>query len=409
MRLPTELSLIAVILTLALGNQVPASGNVETPAKPKAAGGEEIVGPTGEHFYGQRSRALFMQRVARTRDAALAERVEEIGRRVAAYSDRPGLSWGFAVLVPSAKDRQLQAISLAGGTIGITEPAARLLTEDELAFALGHEVAHVALRHHLGPEGDAPPSPFQESEADRYGALYAVRAGYAFSAGVDSLRRMKVAGARTKKLTAFRPELEWALRAFDAGVAALDAGDAEEARVALGGFVHTFPHSLAGRINLGTACLARLSEKQGNPSALEQPWPVLRGHGIRLRGARDSALLDVADQHFRQALALEPESTQAFVGLSIVALYRGDGEKALGLLNRVQMPVDPDRRAEWLLARGNAEYALGRWDSAVTRYKRALQARPGWPAARSNLAETYEASGQAELALPILEELREGR
>jgi predicted Zn-dependent protease len=71
--------------------------------------------------------------------------VNQVGRWVASHSERPNLPWRFAVL----DSPLVNAGAAAGGQIYITSGLLfRMRSEAELAGALGHEIAHVVLRHH---------------------------------------------------------------------------------------------------------------------------------------------------------------------------------------------------------------------------------------------------------------------
>ena len=76
-------------------------------------------------------------------DAAVLARVRKVGNAVAVISDRPALNYEFDVLA----DKELNALSLPGGIIYINKWLIDILTDDELAFVLGHEVGHVAAKH----------------------------------------------------------------------------------------------------------------------------------------------------------------------------------------------------------------------------------------------------------------------
>jgi predicted Zn-dependent protease len=70
--------------------------------------------------------------------------VEQVGRRLAAQSERPNLPWTFTVLDSPI----VNAMALPGGYIYITRGMLeRINSEDELAGVLGHEIAHVTARH----------------------------------------------------------------------------------------------------------------------------------------------------------------------------------------------------------------------------------------------------------------------
>jgi predicted Zn-dependent protease len=70
--------------------------------------------------------------------------VDELGKKIAAASDRPELPWTFTIL----DSPMVNAMALPGGHIYVTRGIlVRMNSEDELAGVLAHEVAHVAARH----------------------------------------------------------------------------------------------------------------------------------------------------------------------------------------------------------------------------------------------------------------------
>ena len=77
------------------------------------------------------------------RNSAAQSRVESVGRRIAEVSDRSELNYEFYIL----DDKELNAMALPGGFVYINRGLLTLVTDDELAFILGHEVGHVAARH----------------------------------------------------------------------------------------------------------------------------------------------------------------------------------------------------------------------------------------------------------------------
>src|SRR5436190_22629958 len=80
-----------------------------------------------------------------SRDAALTKYVALVGNEVAATSDRPDLRYYFAVL----DTPEPNAFAAPGGFIFISRGALELMSDEaELAGVLGHEVGHVALKHH---------------------------------------------------------------------------------------------------------------------------------------------------------------------------------------------------------------------------------------------------------------------
>ncbi len=79
-------------------------------------------------------------------DEALQRYVNNVGRWLAAQTERPGLPWRFGVL----EAPQLNAFATPGGHIFVTRGlVARMTSEAELAGVLAHEIAHVLKKHHL--------------------------------------------------------------------------------------------------------------------------------------------------------------------------------------------------------------------------------------------------------------------
>jgi predicted Zn-dependent protease len=77
-------------------------------------------------------------------DAALQAYVQQLGARLAATSERPGLPWTFKVV----DDPTVNAFAVPGGHIYITRGIlAALGSEAELAGVVGHEIGHVTARH----------------------------------------------------------------------------------------------------------------------------------------------------------------------------------------------------------------------------------------------------------------------
>lgn len=80
-------------------------------------------------------------------DAAANARVRQVGERIAkAVGDRmPDAQWEFVVFEGADT---VNAFALPGGKVGVYTGLLKLAaTDDELAFVMGHEIAHVTSRH----------------------------------------------------------------------------------------------------------------------------------------------------------------------------------------------------------------------------------------------------------------------
>lgn len=71
------------------------------------------------------------------------ERVQRIGRKMAAVSDRKDVPYQFGVI----KDKSFNAFALPGGTIYVHSGLLDKADDEQLASVLGHEIGHVAARH----------------------------------------------------------------------------------------------------------------------------------------------------------------------------------------------------------------------------------------------------------------------
>lgn len=76
-------------------------------------------------------------------DSIWNERLNKVGQKVAASSDRKDLKYQFFVI----EDDDLNAFALPGGFIYVHSAVLKEANDDELACVLAHEIGHVAARH----------------------------------------------------------------------------------------------------------------------------------------------------------------------------------------------------------------------------------------------------------------------
>jgi predicted Zn-dependent protease len=195
-------------------------GLVAAPAAPAAAA---FLSTAQEIAIGRRAAVELERELPVLADPGARALVSGIGRRLTALSDRPQLPWTFQVLHTDT----INAISLPGGFIYVTRGMLRFVrSPDELAFVLGHEVAHVERRHHVallereffftlvlqllfgGSPSTAQIAGFvrvlvnrgfsreAEFEADRVGTTLTHRAGFNAGAGLAFMERMRAAEGR---------------------------------------------------------------------------------------------------------------------------------------------------------------------------------------------------------------------
>ena len=84
------------------------------------------------------------QEVNVSRDAALNERVQTVGRRIAAVSGQPDWDWQFTLF----DNPEPNAFALPGGKVGVYTGLFKVAKNDaQLATVMGHEVGHAIARH----------------------------------------------------------------------------------------------------------------------------------------------------------------------------------------------------------------------------------------------------------------------
>lgn len=167
---------------------------------------------------------------------AIAKRIVEAVGSAAA----PGTAWEWHVI----EDETVNAFALPGGKIAVYSGLMKMASDDELAFVVGHEIAHVTARHGaermsqqavLSAVGSVlvggvkssnqalfeaayglganlgillPYSRKNEYEADEIGSLYAARAGYNPQSGITMLQKLKAlsgGGASTREWLSTHP------------------------------------------------------------------------------------------------------------------------------------------------------------------------------------------------------------
>ncbi len=173
-------------------------------------------------------------------DPNMQARLERIGSRVAAYSDRQDITYHFKVI----KNKELNAFAVPGGFIYVHSGLMSVVSDDELACVLGHEIGHLAARHGvkrlqavlgyqvimgivLGAGGKQPVSKAMdvffnlislgysrqdETLADKLGVRYSKRAGFNPYAMITFFNRLKKEeekqGTRRLDFLSSHPELD---------------------------------------------------------------------------------------------------------------------------------------------------------------------------------------------------------
>ena len=222
---------LALILILTVGCTTTASNRSQINFVP-----DGTMNRMGSQAYDD-----ILKKERRSPNRALTERVETIGRRIAAASGA-GFQWQFALI---DKPDMVNAFCLPGGKIAVYTGILKVAANDAgLAAVLGHEVAHATLRHSaerlshqlimqagsavaLETFGDnkykgaiaaamgiglqfgvaLPFSRAHETEADKIGLRYMARAGYDPREAAALWKRMAAAGGgRSPEILSTHPD-----------------------------------------------------------------------------------------------------------------------------------------------------------------------------------------------------------
>ena len=231
--MPLKNSVRAVMMLALAGSSAVLSGCASNPV----TGSPDLVfqSEAGEIKRSKEVHPMIMQQFGGPyQDQQLQAYVNEVGQRAAKASHRPELEYHFMVL----DSEDINAFTTGGGYVYITRGIMNYLnSEAELTAVLGHEIGHVTARHPVRQQSKSTLSNIgaaavglftgsadlaglanyagaalvsgygrdQELEADRLGAEYLTKVGYAPESMIDVVRLLKnqemyeIARAREEK------------------------------------------------------------------------------------------------------------------------------------------------------------------------------------------------------------------
>ncbi len=387
--------------------------------------------------------------------------VERVGDRIVqSWPDRRWVSHSFVVVSDPDPGAWSFPISPVHHRVYVTTGLLDFIGErgsdhrdDQLAGVIGHEIAHLMRDHHLlrhrradmlgleAPEdlADWPAHVLgkwqkeDEFEADRYGAFYALQAGYRFegilrflgqymrrygddrmldSVGQAGGRAHPSLMARVAELQNERQKIEQAIDLFQYGLHFHRVGAWEAARACFAQVRNTFWLSPSVVHNLACAELKQYETSFPEGPPLEQSISTSYATELGVKGLETGsqrALLAEARADFLKACDLDREGGFAAprIGLACVYLYEGDDAKARASLQELQTGLD---QPEYLNLLGVLAERAGEPSIARRYYSKALGLGPegdvaeaavafdsGWHAyapALHNLAQLLESGGQ---------------
>lgn len=376
-------------------------------------------------------------------------RVERIVRRILAKSDRPDQVYTVVLL----QDTVLNAAALPGGFLMVNRGLLEAMNDDELAFILGHELSHVMLRHAAnrlnvqaatssvaelqrarGAQDKASAalksdelylmmmghSRQLELEADLYGLLYSVRAGYPAAAAIGAMTKLQASvpsrtgvyaqaysshpefGERIEQLAKGTQGLRTAAASFDAGLRWLAVGRPEKAAGQFQSFLTMFPQSKAGWANLAVAEMLQDPSQKSDP--YEEILPLHTDAGVTVRDA-STVRRDRARDALAHAFKLD-EHDPLTLGL-LGALARREG----ALPDARRYLEEAVAIAPWVpslhVGLGNVAAAEGKMPEAIRAWEEAVKLAPDLAEPRVNLGREYTAKKQKKKAIDAWEPLVE--
>lgn len=384
--------------------------------------GEPRESPLAE---GRRALTVQGQRYGTLPDEhAVAAKVRDVfGRIVRAAGQRPGLALEVHVL----DTPRIIVEALRGGLVVVSRGFVEFARGDEnaLAWALGHEVAHLVRDHHaildslgvLGATltpgaGDVASAQVarayqaMELDADRLGALFAALAGYRAAAAAPTVVALAeragpdlfhpAPGERAVAIRTKLAEIADHLELFQLGVFFTATGRYLDGARVLEHFLSMFP-SREVLAAVGVAYHKEALRYAREPEFRHLLVVDATTRALGFRGVEHPVFkrfLDRAVQYYTQAVTADPAYAPALANLAAAHLDLGDRDLALGWVNRA-LRADPtlasayNNRALAVLQAGDAR-------RAEEDFLTAARLGPGLRNVALNLSRLYEKAGRAE-------------
>ncbi|MBQ7502248.1 M48 family metalloprotease [bacterium] len=102
-----------------------------------------VISTKQEIQIGRSSSAQIEKKYGLVNDPALCGKIEALGRKLAANSQRDKISYSFKVLNQDV----VNAFAFPGGFVYVTKGICKVMNLNQLSFVMGHEITHVEKRH----------------------------------------------------------------------------------------------------------------------------------------------------------------------------------------------------------------------------------------------------------------------
>ncbi|MBV6444262.1 MAG: M48 family metalloprotease [Ignavibacteriales bacterium] len=338
-----------------------------------------------------------------------------------------GLSGSSAIHFKLIKNEEINAFAYINDSIYVHTGLFKSLNNsiDQLAFVLGHELAHVLMRHPAKTDEFMKKNPNateaqllqlsrdQEFEADKYAVLYTMRAGYSPLGGIEWFNYMTNTGAEytphtmnyvthpnftSRVVEVFKhiaTYYEYA-RNFEFGLIYLNDGDYKNSIASFNKFLSAYPNFKEGYNNLAVAILSQKINQNGIKLEVLLPMMVSKVDFFTniftvntKRGEynlKSSELTD-AVKALNKAVELDPNYTQAYLNLAILNTLTKNIKSATEAVAQAEK-VSP-KSYEVMITKGFLQIEQNKFKEAAAIFKNAMTADPSRPEALYNMALAY--------------------
>jgi predicted Zn-dependent protease len=330
------------------------------------------------------------QRVRVVDDPVVSGFVNDLGRSILAAAGQPSYVYRFRLI----QDSSLNAFAVFGGYVYFHTGTMLTATGvDELAGVMGHEIAHVRLRHHSRMAEQSQIPDLVATLAGIGAAIGTGETGALIAAqGINVALKLRFSrefeaeadreGTRLMAAAGYDPT---GITRFFARLLALRRGYPDQ----LPPYLYSHP-DVERRID-AVEVYAEGLPLQTRPASLDLD------SAFRNAQARLAALLAREGGRLLGAQPSSDPRTGPLIAAAQAAEQRGEPETARSLLTRARAEAPADPRAHF--ASGEFEQRQARSADAAHHYRRAIALDPTRALVFFRLGEAYESLGEAQLAV----------
>lgn len=367
--------------------------------------------------------------ISNTSDAKM---VEELGKNVARWAYNTDYNFTFKLI----DNDEPNAFAFSDGSVYVLKGLFKTTeSENEIAFVIAHEIAHIILKHNEKQinykeklnlkNNDSRLREFsreQEYEADKYGILYSIHAGYSPLSSVNWFNRMTSLGYEYPPLYVdytdhpnFTQRVVQAFihigtyyeyaKNFDYGLLYLSMGNYYEAVDAFMKFLDKYPHYKEAYNNIGVALLSEKLQSKKTSSDLWEPLAISKiqlfnnNFDKPVRGSYNFVTRDFSEaiEYFEEAIQYDDKYPMPYINLALINIYTKNYNKAKDYIDKALKLDKISYEAQITLGVLFAEQ--NQFDEASECFQKAININNINPQGYFNLAYSYQWNNKKDLAL----------